>query len=163
MSGEGMIIIVVAFLILGIVIAAKSAHTDELIREGKAIKRETEFYKNEEFFTAAIPANTAIEKISQVNVNGVKASAGRLRSGHIGVGFGFKGYWTATFAYLGAKDEKALYRFAFTGWKTRNGGVYGYSEMNMLITAVEKALVAIDPDAVVETHRMKVKSKMSIV
>ena len=139
MSGEGMIIIVVAFLVLGVLVAANSAHTNELIKEGKAIKRETEFYKNEEFFTAAIPANTAIEKISQVNVNGVKAAAGRLRSGHIG------------------------YRFAFTGWKTRNGGVYGYSEMNMLITAVEKALLAIDPDAVVETNRMKVKSKMSIL
>ena len=35
--------------------------------------------------------------------------------------------------------------------------------MNMLITAVEKALLAIDPDAVVETNRMKVKSKMSIL
>ena len=112
MSGEGMIIIVVAFLVLGVLVAANSAHTNELIKEGKAIKRETEFYKNEEFFTAAIPANTAIEMISQVNVNGVKAAAGRLRSGHIGVAFGFKGYWTAAFAYLGAKDEKALYRFA---------------------------------------------------
>ena len=109
MSGEGMIIIVVAFLVLGVLVAANSAHTNELIKEGKAIKRETEFYKNEEFFTAAIPANTAIEKISQVNVNGVKAAAGRLRSGHIGVAFGFKGYWTAAFAYLGAKDEKAFY------------------------------------------------------
>lgn len=163
MSGGGIIIIVAAFLILGALVAANSAHTDELINEGKAIKRETEFYKNEEFFTASIPADTAIEKVSQVCVNGVKASAGRLRSGHIGVAFGYKGYWTATFAYLGTKGEKALYRFAFTGWKTRNGGVYGYSEMNMLMTAVEKALLSLDPDTVVETHRMKIKSKMSIL
>ena len=45
MSGEGMIIIVVAFLILGALVAANSAHTDALIKEGQAIKRETEFYK----------------------------------------------------------------------------------------------------------------------
>ena len=58
---------------------------------------------------------------------------------------------------------KYCYRLSFTGWRTRRGMPYNLISMNVFLTQTEKMLLSLDPETTVETHKMEIKTKSSII
>ena len=67
--------------------------------------------------------------------------------------------WNAVIEYQGTQDGKNVFKFSFPAYRTRNGMPYRADTMNIMETAVEKAILSLDPQTTVETHKMKYKTK----
>ena len=57
----------------------------------------------------------------------------------------------------------AIYRFEFTAWKTNSATYVEAISMNRLMTAVEKAFLALDPNTAVTSYDIDFKTKHSII
>ncbi len=68
--------------------------------------------------------------------------------------------WNARLYYTGEKDGKAVYCFEFLNWKVKDGLiVQGGMYMNMLVVAIEKMFLDIDPNTQVTDKRVDIKTK----
>lgn len=70
--------------------------------------------------------------------------------------------WKARLFLKGSKGEKVIYCFEFLNWQVNNGAPIGDLYMNMLLTAVEKVFLSLDPHTEVQTRLMETKTKHSI-
>ena len=68
--------------------------------------------------------------------------------------------WTAELYKCGTVEgEKDTYRFQFTHWETRQGLIQYESDMNTLLTTVEKTFLKIDPQTQVSEQAIDIKTK----
>lgn len=67
--------------------------------------------------------------------------------------------WIALLEHKGTQDGKNVFMFSFPQWQTRNGVPTDPIKMNVAITAIEKAMLAVDPQTAVESHELKIKTK----
>lgn len=71
------------------------------------------------------------------------------------------GLWNALLYCTGASNGRMTYWFRFTSWGTLDYGVIGEVQMNMLLTAIEKLFLSIDPNTQVQTSFLGTKPRKS--
>ena len=67
--------------------------------------------------------------------------------------------WAARLNRCENEGERAVYRFAFTEWKTHNGMAEDALNMNRLTTALEKMFFAINPETRLRTEPIEFERK----
>ena len=72
-------------------------------------------------------------------------------------------YYTATLTCTEHTEEKMTYRFEFVSWHSSHGMPKYADEMNVLMTAVEKIFLGIDPDTQVSQVKNDIKTKRSLL
>ena len=68
--------------------------------------------------------------------------------------------WTAQLYRLSGDESQVTYRFEFTKWRD---ALSNASLMNMLMTAIEKLFLELDPNTQVRTVPLDVKTKHSFL
>ena len=131
-----------------------------LTEEGKIIDREGSFWEKAEIFTLI---GGEYEKVSNliktadysecsvtIYPNYEKKKIFLFKSGE---------NWEARLIFLGENEGKNKYRFEFIRWKTRNGLPTNMTTMNMIETTIEKIFLKLDSKTVVETEKIKIKTR----
>ena len=149
---------VLAFGVLAVVIAVGLIAHKRLVDAGEIISRKTNFMENAEIFVLSLPDEKMVTE-------GIKA----LPYGMMSVGvkgsskdqvFRFTGKgWAARLNRCENEGERAVYRFAFTEWKTHNGMAEDALNMNRLTTALEKMFFAINPETRLRTEPIEFERK----
>lgn len=157
----GIFAILLSIAILGAALYYHHQKKERLRSEGKIIDRSSYFYKEGEEFIVLVADKTIVtQKIRGLNYGEMKISMRADENRQI---FSFSGvYFTAQLLLKEIQNEKSVYDFSFTSWKESNGAVLDYYSMNMLITAIEKAFLSIDPNTQIRTWKVDFKTKTSI-
>jgi len=159
---ETFIIILISIALVAVVYVLGKKRRDALIADNRIVNRPYEFFKNAEIFTlTGASFERVVQGVLDADFSGAGASATKSDSRKA---VNFKGpTWKAEFYKKDNDGERDVYYFHFQSWDARNGTPYGLTEMNILLTAVEKVFLAIDPAAQVKTVPIKVTSKPSFL
>ncbi len=157
----GIMIVMIAFIVIVASVMAKN--NAKLASEGKIVTRNDVFYEKIQEYTLAVDdAELVTKALRTVPYEELRITAKGNTAEQM---FHFEG--TAYEAGLYRKshgDGKSVYCFNFTEWKTmRYGTPQNLTGMNMLLTAIEKAILSVDPNAQVRTEEMKVKTKTRVL
>lgn len=162
MNGTTFMIIIIAVIILGVTLYVNTQKNKQLQSEGKIIERSADFMEKAEYFTLSLKdpeqVTEGVRKISYSEMAVSMKGDSEKQSFHFSNTWG----WNARLYYTGEEDGKAVYCFKFLNWKKKDGfmiegGIY----MNMLVTAIEKMFLDIDPDTQVTDKRLDIKTKHS--
>ena len=149
-------------LAMGILAAAVTiglARNKRLIREGKIVKRKGSFFEEEELFVTSASFESVLDALNRTDLSGAGVTLHPDPGSGQAVLFRSKHGWDSKLSRRETGDGKNRFRFAFTAWTTRDGIPWRADTMNMMLTAVEKALLSLDPDATVETRPMQIRTK----
>lgn len=158
MNNLGIIIICVA--VVGTLYFLANRETNGLIQEGKIIKRNKSFWEEKEIFEMDAPYEAVLAAARNIDYKSTETSADYNYGGKKIIFFRSSHAWNAALKYLGMSEGKHLYSFSFTNWKGKNG-VPNETTMNMFLTQIEKMLLTLDPETMVETHMMELKTETS--
>jgi hypothetical protein len=127
-----------------------------LMKEGLIITRDAEFMKNAQTFSLSkVSMDDLIVAIKNMGLpfDGLEWKTGE------GV-MTFKcSTWDAQMVKLESSDGRDRWKFSFLSWdEMRYGGASSFTAMNVLLTAVEKAFISLDPNTKVQTERIKVNT-----
>lgn len=155
------IAIVLGIIVLGITIYVGYQRNKTLKAEEKIIDRNIRFIEEGEEFTLLISdKNIVTQKIKNLPYNDIGVSMNGNSDKQI---FNFSStYFTAQLSLKESSSDKSVYAFSFTGWRERNGVAVELLKMNMLLTAIEKAFLSIDPNTQVRTWKIDFNTKTSI-
>ena len=144
--------IVLYFGLLGII---KSIRKSNLIKKGIIVKREKAFWKKKECFLTASSPETIRNAVEQTDLSDIGISV--FRNNNEECRFTFQnGYMiSADLKYNGRENGKYLYSFMFTSWNTSFFVVEGQINMNRLLTCIERIIIALDPETVIEKSKKK--------
>ncbi len=156
------LIIIGAIVFFGSLGAVAYFNKQQMAESGKIIKREGQWWKDEVIFstTATFPEVQAALKTIDISDSG--AAIGLSDQGKA-VHFKCGEKWDAALADLGPENGRNTFGFFFLSWETKSGVNTRADQMNIVLTAVEKMFLSIDPTTTVETHRGKFKSKISFL
>ena len=148
-------------LIIALVIAAIGFYQKVPHRkEGRTVSRPRDFAAYSETFTLRHVSDDEFTAA-------VKASAPHARAGESMHGNAaklvFEGSFGAELVRTEQTDEKSVYTFRFTNWKSRYGVPNDEEEMNLLLTAVERMFVSLDPNTKVISQKEDITTKRSIL
>ncbi|MBR3200934.1 MAG: hypothetical protein IKG17_06325 [Mogibacterium sp.] len=153
------------FIIIAICVAAvgtayylKNREKTGLLQEGKIIERNKSFWEDKQIFELDAPYEAVVAAAKNVNYAGNAVEVTYNFDGKKIIFFRSSHSWNAALQYLGTSEEKYLYSLSFTNWKGRNG-VPNFMTMNIFLTQTEKMLLSLDPETMVETHMMEIKTK----
>ncbi len=152
--------IVVGVAIVGGAILYGIQKGNTLRSEGKIITRKLDFYEEGKEFTVVLdnPA-LLVQKLEALPYSEMKIS---MRGDSQRQSFSFTCYnFEAQLWRKSADSEKSIYCFTFNSWKTHHGLASGITEMNVLLTAIEKMFLSIDPNTQVHTWALETKTKHS--
>lgn len=157
--GLGIALAVIAVGI-GVAIGMKQAkQKQQLVNEGKMIKRQYRYAEQGEEFTSKIGTYKALaDQISHMY------SPCKIE-GNTSTQVTFTGSTYAARLYKVKFDEPSgigVFRFEFTHWKTYRGRYENDNAMNVLMTSVEKCFLALDPNTGVTSYALDFKTKHSI-
>lgn len=153
-------VIVAAVMGVGIYISMK--FQNKMVADGKIISRRTNFMESaEEFTLSAVDPAQVTEAVKALDYAEMHTKMQGSSEQQL---FKFTGItWSAQLHKLRDNGTQVVYRFEFTNWKTQNGtpqyGIY----MNMMMTAVEKIFLSLDPNTQVRTVPLEFKTKHSIL
>jgi len=127
-----------------------------LMAEGRIINRDSEFMKNAQTFSLSKVSMDEI--ITAMKNKGLPFDGLEWKTGD-GV-MTFKGSdWDAQMVKLESGDNRDKWKFSFLSWnEMKYGGATSFTAMNVLLTAVEKAFISLDPSTKVQTERIKVNT-----
>ena len=155
--------VVVVVLVIVVIAAAiwEIRKRANMMAEGVILHRGLDFMKNAETFTCSMESTEKVtEGLQKINYAGMKAS---MKSNSAAQSFRFAGVdWGAQLRLTGEKDGTYTYRFEFTDWNAGNGVASNADHMNMLLTAIEKMFLEIDPSTKVKTEALQVKTKTNL-
>ena len=154
--------ITVVFIV--IVAAAAAAHNKKLTESGKIVKRPMNFWENAEYFLTRTGYEALRRAILGTDLSDCGVTVTPDVEGQSVILFRCRHGWNAALRYQGNRDGWNAFMFYFPAWKTgRYGAPYGFNQMNMLETAMERLILAMDPDAAVETRRLQTKTKTRLI
>ena len=151
--------IIAAVVLLVAVIGFSAWWKGRLIGQGKIIQRAKDFVEYAEIFTTRPIANE--EYVAALKALDLKKTGVSLEGNTKAVKFSGI-YFSASIRCVEQTDTNSVYRFEFDSWKTKYGRPSFENEMNMLLTAVEKMFVQLDPNAQVSTVKNEITTKRSI-
>ena len=158
--------IILGFAILGFIVYRNWKQQSQLTSEGKIIDRDRHFIEQAEDFTIACDdPNRIVIGVQSLAYSEMKIS---MTADEQNQAFRFTyttamGSWNALLYCTGAPDGQVTYRFQFTSWRTSDYGVIGEVQMNMLLTAIEKMFLSIDPNTQVQTSLLETKTKHKLL
>lgn len=148
----------VLIIVVAQIIAEK--RNKRLMEEGKIIDREGSFWEKAEIFTLI---GGEYEKVGNLikTADYSECPVTLYPNYENKKVFLFKSGedWEARLVFLGENEGKNKYRFEFIKWKTRNGIPTNMSTMNMIETTIEKIFLGLDSKTVVETEKIKIKTR----
>ncbi len=145
---------VFAFGLLAVVIVVGLIGHKRLVDAGEITSRKANFMENAELFVLSLPDETMVTEGIRTLPYGMM-SVGVKGSSQDQV-FCFTGKkWAARLNRCENEGDKAVYKFAFTEWKTHNGMAVDALNMNRLTTALEKMFLAINPETRMRTEPIK--------
>ncbi len=153
-------LLIAGAIIIGVAIGLKKGNEIKQLRsEGKIVVRNYRYAEKGEEFTSKIGNYVALkdqlEKL--VTFCGMEGNAGSRVD--------FKSANFSARLYKVDFDEGSgigIFNFEFTSWKTERYGNVDDIKMNMLMTAVEKAFLELDPNTGVTSYDLDFKTKRSI-
>ena len=156
----GVVIIIIAVGIGVTVGLSQRKKANALIEDGRMVKRDISFVETAEVFTLSNADFSRVVdaiKVSDLSGTGVSADRNSEKQAIL-----FKsGGWAAQLYRMEDDGNKYVYCFVFTSWQTYRGIPQNHVQMNLLITAVEKAFINIDQDTQVQSSKIRTKSKAS--
>lgn len=153
------LIIMIVVIVIAVVIAGtKSFNTSKrLAEDGKIAPRQGAFYEEAELFTTTATYEGICEKIKSVDLSDTKASIQYDFEGQKTIFFKSNDGWNAALDWIGEEDGKNRFRFYFPAWRVSRNGIVNTMSMNVALTAIEKAILALDPTATVESRKLQTK------
>lgn len=148
---------IIVILISGAIFFYIYQRHQKLIDSGKIISRTHDFVeKAEDFVLTLDDPGEVTRRLQEISYVEMKASM-RIENG--GRSFQFTGNtWSAKLYRKNDEDGKSVYSFQYLNWKTHNGGIMYGDHMNMLLTAIEKMFLSIDPNTKVKTRLLETKT-----
>ena len=128
--------------------------------EGRIVKRKYVITEQaEEFTLRGADFARVLQGIQDADLRGSGVSVQRNDTNQA---FFFTGSnWKAEMYRKNDVGDQNVWYFHFTNWKTYRGMVQEHIPMNILITAIEKMFLSIDPGAQVQNIPIKVKTNPS--
>lgn len=164
---EWVFIIGVAVIGYGLIFYLNASKKDKLKSENKIIDRDPIFFKREHCFETSVSGlkeiGDAIDKgaLSSETISFEPDYERGIIIFHNNVSFGTFGA-----ALRNAGNENGIYRYSFKidAWRERNGGITRQDmfNANVLLTAIEKAFLKLDPQTKVSEQATKIKSKHTL-
>ena len=154
----------VLFLILGIgvvilagVLGSKRRQT--LVNEGKIIEREYDFHEKTYLFLTSKSYQDIINAVNVTDFSDADVQILNASNNKNSLLFKHNNSWVAKLEYKGQRDGKNMFSYGLTSWKTNRGVPAGGHTMNMMQTALEKMFLSLDPETMIETHKMQIKTQ----
>jgi len=165
MAGMWVLIIIVSGGAFALSRHLANRKKNELESSGKIVERKNSFFKQAHFFSTKTNDLNVIGNAIDKNVLGEEKLSyePNIANGqivfHNRINFGSFG---AHLVSLGAQDGQCRYKFQVTAWRE---GQYGITRQdlfgaNVLLTAIEKAFLYLDPYTNVERANASYKSKL---
>ena len=133
-------------------------------KQGKLVRREKGFNENAEIFTMGpIDQNKVTEGLKEIG-NSMRISInGNTNTQSFSITGGSWSQWSARLKLLEATEEKTVYRFLFSNWKSgaHSTAPEDPTSMNLVLTAVEKMFLNIDPNTKVHTEPVSYHTEKS--
>jgi len=143
-------------VVVGFFVAPLFKQADAMFASGQIIKRDADFMKNSQTFTISRVGMDAL--IAAIKDKGLPYEGLEWRTGDGVMTFKSR-YWEAQMIKLDSDDNCDKWQFTFLSWEeTKYGSAISHTEMNAVMTAVEKAFIALDPNTKVQTERIKVNT-----
>lgn len=151
-------------IIYGIIFYLNASKKNKLKAENKIIDRDAIFFKREHFFETS---TSNLREIGEAMDKGVLSSEGisfepNYEHGiivfHNNVAYGTFG---AGLRAAGNADGVYRYSFKIDAWRETNGAItrQDFFNANVLLTAIEKAFLRLDPQTKVSDQATKITSK----
>lgn len=152
----GWIIAAILLVIGGIALSAW--YKSKLMGEGKIVERSKDFAEFKEIFIMRPISDR--ELADAVKAADFKTNTKATVSGNTGaMSFSVGEYFKAVLKNTENSAERSVYEFEFISWKSQYGSPSYANEMNVLMTAVEKMILGLDPNAQVSSVKNEVKTK----
>lgn len=149
------LLVIGSFGFMAALVAMGYLSKKQLTDSGRIIKREGQWWKDEEAFKTNATCSDVLAAMKSIDVSGSGATVSWNSDGSL---YRFKAaQWEACMTY----EESGAFVFSFLSWKTSNGVNVNSDAMNIVLTAVEKLFLEIDPNVAVQTSRGKYKSKVN--
>ena len=148
------ILVCAALLVIAAYISAKSK--SKLVEKGLIINREKDFMEKAEIFTLkSISTDQLLEGLKDINAKTKVGIDGNMQRGYTFDG-GSYSRWKARLRCTEMNESQSIFRFVFTEWKTENDRPKDDISMNILLTAVEKMFLQLDPHTQVRTEPVEI-------
>lgn len=158
--GTFMVIILISVAVIGVAAYFGQQRANRLVSEGKAIKRNADFYKSAEIFTVSgVDYDSLKSEVNKTDFSELKTDIYSGNDGKKEILFKSKYEWNAQISYLGEENGQYKYQFCFTAWNAYHGTPPRLDTMNMMETKVEKMFLRLDAQAKVVTEEMKLTTK----
>ena len=130
----------------------------QLLDEGRIVQRKYVITEQaEEFTLRGADFARVMQGIQNADLRGSGVSVQKNDANQV---FFFNGSnWKAEMYRKNGIGDQNVWYFHFTNWKTYRGMVQEHIPMNILITAIEKMFLSIDPAAQVKNVPIQVKTK----
>ena len=136
----------------------------KLESQGKIVCREKGFNENAEIFTMGpIDQNKVTEGLKEIG-NSMRISInGNTNTQSFSITGGSWSQWSARLKLIEADETKTVYRFLFNHWKSNAHSTTPEdpTSMNIMLTAVEKMFLKIDPNTKVHTEPVSYHTEKS--
>ena len=136
----------------------------KLESQGKIVRREKGFNENAEIFTMGpIDQNKVTEGLKEIG-NSMRISInGNTNTQSFSITGGSWSQWSARLKLIEADETKTVYRFLFNHWKSNAHSTTPEdpTSMNLVLTAVEKMFLNIDPNTKVHTEPVSYHTEKS--
>jgi len=148
-------------VVVGFFVAPLFKQADTMLASGQIIKRDADFMKNSQTFTISRVGMDAL--INAIKDKGLPYDGLEWKTGDGVMTFKSR-YWEAQMIKLDSDDSCDKWQFTFLSWEEGSyGSATGHTEMNAVMTAIEKAFIALDPNTKVQTERIKVNTKSKFI
>lgn len=133
---------------------------DELLSSGKIITRDPSFVETAQVFSLSKVSMDSL--IAAMKSEGLPFAGLEWKTSDGAMRFRYNG-WAAQMVKIDNDDgSHDKFRFSFTGWQTlKYSAVMDITQMNQLLTAIEKAFIRLDHSTKVATERVKIQTKNS--
>ncbi len=155
------ILLAVGAIAVGLALGLRQGKVNhQLMDEGRIIQRKYVITEQaEEFTLRGADFARVLQGIRNADLRGSGVSVQKNDANQ--VFFFTGGSWKAEMYRKNDIGDQNVWYFHFTNWKTYRGMVQEHIPMNILITAIEKMFLSIDPAAQVKNVPIKVKTKTS--
>jgi hypothetical protein len=132
---------------------------EALQSEGKIVKRDPNFVETAQIFTFSKVSMDDI--IAALKKEGLPFAGLEWKATDNAFGFIYSD-WAAQIVKTNGDEAHDIFTFSFTQWKTMKYSVVSnITQMNQLLTAIEKAFLKFDSNTKVRAERVKVNTKNS--
>ena len=148
-------------VVVGFIVAPLFKQADEMLASGAIINRDANFMENVQRFSLSMISTESL--ITAMKNEGLPFPGLEWKTGNDAMSFKYSD-WTAQLIKVESNDDFARYEFKFLQWKANQyGGSVTLTQMNQLLTTIEKAFINLDSNTKVQSERAKISTKSSFL